>query len=681
MGCWHAQLGGSPVTAQDLARWIPLPLDRTDVRPGAHHTLISLSWNTPLDRELVMVGDQVVAMEGLPRFADPERAVVRVGQAGIAPPPGSYAGNFCAVAISDSSLVAWAGTSGEYPVFWWTDGTQVVATTRPALIIGPRDLNQIDELAAAWMCGRGWFSDSRRLQAGLNQLMPGELLIAERSPAGAIACRVVQPDLAGVFITDEDAEAPSSIRARIDDVIDGWATTIGELEVPADLWTVHLSGGRDSRCVAALVEASGRLGEVGEFVTNGPPWSEDVLAARQLAAAWEITDRHDVRAPTASDRDSVSTLLATMLSTQGTLSAFDTKDCVLSSRVTFAGHETLRLDPTRRIDITSSSGAQFHAEANGGLLLTQDATAAVGLDRLAQYRALVAQGVPEARLYQAMRWMHRTGGWISNIMSANHYGNHHIDPLLDDQFMALAFTLPEVCLAGEVIQYLAIQRSQFPIVDSPYADLAWKPELRNALDRLGADDLMPNLAIPTFGGVKAMQGASRPALGSRQGLLTDYAALSLTLLDRHGADMPYVAVDSAREQLRMIQSNANQLGVVAQIGGLGLLTVLLAKEYGAGLYEDSRQAEIGAELRSMIAAEARTSTVEPAPAPAATVDDALAAVLVENRQLRERVVSLKAKNKRLRASAKNAGQQGGPVGRWLRKLLAAGQRSTESSSG
>ena len=57
----------------------------------------------------------------------------------------------------------------------------------------------------------------------------------------------------------------------------------------------HLTGGRDTRAIAAILANSDALESVTEFRTNGSDSNGDVLVARKLAQALGIEDRHMVR--------------------------------------------------------------------------------------------------------------------------------------------------------------------------------------------------------------------------------------------------------------------------------------------------------------------------------------------------------------------------------------------------
>lgn len=142
---------------------------------------------------------------------------------------------------------------------------------------------------AGWLVSDGWIFDEETGYWDVQRPRTGSSIAITRS-AGA---QVVEPTRPPFL--HPDPTAPSMpYDTLLDDVDRDLRATLRVIaEVPFDDRVLALSGGKDSRTLAAIILSEG-LQDRFRFVTNGSPERADVIAARQLAARfgldWEMID-------------------------------------------------------------------------------------------------------------------------------------------------------------------------------------------------------------------------------------------------------------------------------------------------------------------------------------------------------------------------------------------------------
>jgi hypothetical protein len=639
--------GRSPLDVALVERWVPLPGGSSRVFRGVDGSaeLVELSWGSVLDRPFALVGSSVIAVQGYPRWPSAiEERFERVVCAAEVPAMDAVPGSASGLVLRDGELRAYAGATGEYGLHVRVTDRDVTVSNRLAVLLGLSGASAgeaaVDESSTAWLAGFGWRPGGSRSWRGVRQLRPGERMVA-RVVGDRIEVVFEEPPLGDLFA---GLGGPAA-RARMDEVLTACTDGVASIEVDPARWRLPLSGGKDSRAVLGLLAAAGRLGDVGTVYTEGPPYGIEVLAASQVARSAGIDGaRYRIQRPSVHLRqtDVVDLLLRTLDSTQGTLSAYDTHGVSRSPHLTLGGHQyAIRPDTFSGAPDGSVEAVFGHVLARKPLdpagLLAPEAVAGLREEYLAMFQALLDRGVPLSRLGDTAYWLMRASGWMANLGGGNQYANPVVNPLLDAELLALACAVPRVCVEAEVIPFLAMRRSGLPIDAQPFAGDQWRPGLRHALEDLGVRASTPSqVPFTTPGALRLLADPYRP--GAKVELLRRFGPLFSHLVREQQADLPILDVAATEDAFRAASGAVP--GVQALISLLGVGTVVLLREYGTDLFDQTRREDLRRELTARAAPDPSGTTTTLVPEEATALrrlvvvrDDALATLALERHQL------------------------------------------------
>jgi hypothetical protein len=433
-------------------------------------------------------------------------------------------------------------------------------------------------------------------------------------------------------------------RDRIEEVLTACIDGVAAVDVDPARWRLPLSGGKDSRAVLAILAASGRLPDLGSAYTNGPPYGIDVLAASQLARSAGIDGRHRIVRPAIHlpQADVVDLMLRTLESTQGTLSAYDSHIVATSAHLTLGGHQyAIRPDVFTDAPHTSLDDFLEHVLTRKPLdpagLLVPDAVSDLRAQLRAMFQALLDRGVPPSRLGDTAYWLMRAPGWLANLGGGNQYANPVLNPLLDTQLTALACALPAVCIETEVIPFLVMRRSGLPLDAQPFAGDRWHAKLPQTLAELGLD-VRPERQVPFSTPVPLRLLANTYLPGPKVQLMRTLGPVFAELVREQRADLPFLDVPAAERAFDAATEAVP--GVRELIALLGVGTVVLLREYGTDLFDQTRRDDVRRELTARATGATGATPTSPGTDEAAalrrlvtTRDDALAALAIERHEL------------------------------------------------
>ena len=164
-----------------------------------------------------------------------------------------------------------------------------VAAFRP----GFPNRHEINHEALSWPIGTTMVMGTGTPFAGVCRLRAGHRLTISKDASGNVGAPVkslMVPDhlapVPGASIDDLPlAEICERLGRRVD-----WCS-----EMSVDL-QAHLTGGRDTRAVAAILSGQRCTDAIARFLTLGTEENGDVIVARKLAEELDVEDRHQVRA-------------------------------------------------------------------------------------------------------------------------------------------------------------------------------------------------------------------------------------------------------------------------------------------------------------------------------------------------------------------------------------------------
>jgi hypothetical protein len=355
-----------------------------------------------------------------------------VPRADPAPPAASHAGTI------------WAGSptpgSGRAPVYARTSLTRVdpvyVAEVSGAVIVSDRAtwaasvagrLSDHDPMLVCALLGPGFPLGSVTPFAGVSALPPSTTLHALRGASTTVA--------------DPHADAP-----RPGDVAAALVAAVGPLRDAGQPVELSLTGGKDSRLVAAALVAAGVPVRARTHGFDGHP---DVVIAAEIARRLGI--EHAVTTPAAPGQqtDVLGRLRATVLVADGMLSAFENvgrPDPVPPAGVTAGGHggELLRggyaetAAGRRAVPLRAAELLRRLTTRHAGLL--RRGAAAGYVASLAPWTAALARGPLQA--LDDFYLVNRAGRWSAAARQAYLLRENLVQPLFDERVVRAARAVP-----------------------------------------------------------------------------------------------------------------------------------------------------------------------------------------------------------------------------------------------
>ena len=270
---------------------------------------LSLSANTKawsMAAPFAMGNDDFVAVSGVPTLDAipgseetlPERMATCAREYGAQYVFANVGGTFSLGVLSPEGVSAFADFSGYSSCFYLDTADYFAVGNLPGLVGGFRpgfpDRHDVDINTLCWVPATTMVIGDRAPLAGVHRLRTGRRIeVALGRGRGAVG----RPKVTLLSPTHFDRLATVDSCESIDYQmhIESMRRRLGWCHARGIRFRSHLTGGRDTRTIAAILSKSDALESVTEFRTNGSEANGDVLVARQLAQALGIEDRHTVR--------------------------------------------------------------------------------------------------------------------------------------------------------------------------------------------------------------------------------------------------------------------------------------------------------------------------------------------------------------------------------------------------
>jgi hypothetical protein len=185
-------------------------------------------------------------------------------------------GSYSVVRATPAEVSAQASFCGYDSLFYVDNDRYAVVGNRAALVAAFQRSgahSEIDAQAPSWVLSTTMILGTDTPWREVRRLPTTRTLTIRN---GRIATRPVD----AVLALPDDEGLPASQGSAIQGLVErfDWHLRTG---VP---FSAHLTGGKDSRMILALLIATGSIERVGEIVTNGSEENGDVIVARQIAA-------------------------------------------------------------------------------------------------------------------------------------------------------------------------------------------------------------------------------------------------------------------------------------------------------------------------------------------------------------------------------------------------------------
>ncbi|WP_312903441.1 asparagine synthase-related protein [Nonomuraea rubra] len=409
-------------------------------------------------------GDRVIGLNG--HLADPADVA--------ALPDDSVGGCFSAWFARDGELGASTAINRVCPVFHAETPELHVVGSRALLVhlaARPDDRIEHDVLALQSMVRQGFFLSDETPYKGVSALRPSSRLVV-RDGVRAITETPLP----------EAAPAPTSARhkrAAIGELADALLATVAPLRDLGEPVNLALTGGRDTRILAALLHAAGVPFRT---TTNGLDTHPDVILARMIAERLGV--EHTVIAPPqTAAKDAVlvehprSRAWETLRTCEGMTSAYESIVSYLpySGKPTMSGQsgETLRAGSLnllqsdlsdkallRRIDTTFRKDAKlFTAEANE------------------HARELAEPWLARPNRLETLDHLYiwyKVGRWQASARAGSLRRGDPVRPFLDNRVVRAALSLDQGWRLSEEVIYTLILRFAPKLRDVPIEGKPWR---------------------------------------------------------------------------------------------------------------------------------------------------------------------------------------------------------------
>jgi asparagine synthetase B (glutamine-hydrolysing) len=247
-----------------------------------------------------------------------------------------------------------------------------------------------------------------------------------------------------------------------------------------------LTGGKDSRLVAAALHAAGANFRT---YTRGFPDHPDVVVAGRVAQALGVPHTHSV--PPTKEREGVRTMSVdvaarareTLFATDGMLSAYENvqpPERVSSSSIAMggAGGESLRGGFAKAVSETGDISWKRARQYLYGRVLGQcdvlDPVAVVAYEALLNgwIERQETSAVRPAVALDTFYLYYRTGRWKAAARASRH-GARDVEPLTDNLITRDALRIHERVKLNDRLVYEVLKRLAPSLIDIPFADKRW----------------------------------------------------------------------------------------------------------------------------------------------------------------------------------------------------------------
>ncbi len=259
-----------------------------------------------MDRPFAAGDDAFAVISGVPTLDAvpgsegtlPERMAACARQHGAQHVFANVGGTFSLGILSPEGASAFADFSGYSSCFYLDTADFFAVGNLPGLVGGFRpgfpDRHDVDISTLCWVPATTMVIGDRTPFAGVRRLRTGQRIqVALDRRRGAVGRPKVTPLAPTHFDRLGTVDSYESIDYRMH--IEAMRQRLTWCSAQGIRFQSHLTGGRDTRTIAAILSKSDVLGGVTEFRTNGSEANGDVLVARQLALALAVEDRHTVR--------------------------------------------------------------------------------------------------------------------------------------------------------------------------------------------------------------------------------------------------------------------------------------------------------------------------------------------------------------------------------------------------
>lgn len=381
--------------------------------------------------------------------------------------------------------------SGMTPLFYWQDADYLAVSPRQMLLSGICGDSEYDLQAMAWLTG----------QANLIGDSTAWKNVRHLPPQWTMTFNAVPSDLSFEFIQREiwseeiDSEPDDAQMARIMDSMIAQCDALARLPVPPI--RLDITGGLDSRLVAALASASSLKDRVEYMQTSGPENGHDLQVGRAIAESLGIRHVHNLpgTSTTAPEdvlrgiRASVFRYEASICPSDGFVGAAQRSKVVLTGS---AGEIYRRnCKPHMKVNLTSEGElhelfANYHQITDP---LAVESVRVASAQREEMQRLAVGfhrAGVAVNDVTDVFYMRYRLPLW-NGMMMNNIFGSTRIYPLVNFLAAKYAFSRGYKARVNDRIHFELMLKLNPKLCAMPFLSFAWPGEYRDYAAKRGVE--------------------------------------------------------------------------------------------------------------------------------------------------------------------------------------------------
>lgn len=244
--------------------------------------------------------------------------------------------------------------------------------------------------------------------------------------------------------------------------------------------SIPLSGGRDSRCILAMVTSAVGKAEKIKAHTVGIDTSDEVKAARMLCDQAQIT--HSVSVPSNSQVNFLDKLALHNFQLEGEISARILHGNFLGNRgPVLTGHEVFRetvVDDVEADDFAASIVDRYPLDPVG--ICGEKARERIRFELEERLFSFEALGVLPAQWKLFSRLLDRGARWVGKLTENSEPAGPYLNPFCTDAVMNAMAQIPEQFRALDILHFTLLNELNPEWLSVPFANQRWAEELRNS---------------------------------------------------------------------------------------------------------------------------------------------------------------------------------------------------------
>ncbi len=502
-------------------------------------------------------------------------------------------GEFSIAFAENRALTLFLNRNGSHALYYVDQPGYVAFSNRlPLLLQLPGISHELNPAAAQWLCYQGF------TQCGVTAFKA-----VHKLPAGAVATVTpekglhIRPstytDLLSSYEQEPSLENLGQIFETHCNDLAGYLRRMHTFCGKSGM-TFRLSGGKDSRVVLALLLHAGLEDAVAETYTSGPLYAPDVISAQDIIARTHLKDRYRIIRETALYEElrlNMNVIMESLNVTAGQLSVHDFAQIAgPSQRILLTGHQGLR-DAWFRHCPTGSleqyRDAMFASYFHDPLHLLGDACRNAFMEQYLDIFAGFAreEQAPLDSVAELHALREVQGTWAAAINVSTRMSGPMCSPLLHPRVCGLTLSMPKAFRKNEVYHFMAVHTMAPQLLDIPFANQQWFPDLNHVLKGKYRVPVVPpyrsSLHFPAYG-----NPFLPPVKMAYYNAMKPYMAM---LAEKHaGFLQPHLSMERIRAALQV----KPDVSVPELVCGMGLHTALLLAEYGADVFHQNKSSAI-----------------------------------------------------------------------------------------